>query len=172
MNTRRYGIVGAIWAIGGIVLLLSAALYRLTPYALELTDFDLTTFQVICLVLFILFMAVAEGYKGFQRKFSPRFAARTKYLLDHPSTVRVLLAPMFSMGYFQATRRVKITSISVTLMVIILIIAVKALAQPWRGIVDAGVIFGLLWGLLSILILVFASLTGRDPGDISHLPEK
>ncbi len=40
---------------------------------------------------------------------------------------------------------------------------VRALAQPWRGIVDAGVVVGLTWGCVAILVFWARSLLGRPP---------
>jgi len=41
-----------------------------------------------------------------------------------------------------------------TIMIIMLIILVHQLEQPWRGIVDAGVVIGLGWGLVSMLYFI------------------
>jgi hypothetical protein len=103
-------------------------------------------------------MAYAEGYKGFQKAFSPRTAARARYLRLNPRVVPVILAPFFCMGYFHATKRRKITSISLTLGIIVLIVLVSFVTQPWRGIIDAGVVVGLAWGVVSLLIFSFQAL--------------
>ena len=34
----------------------------------------------------------------------------------------------------------------------LLILAVSRLDQPWRGIIDAGVVVGLAWGLMTLWI--------------------
>ena len=34
---------------------------------------------------------------------------------------------------------------------IVLIVSVRQLPQPWRGMVDAGVVVGLTWGVVSII---------------------
>jgi hypothetical protein len=54
------------------------------------------------------------------------------------------------MGYFHATRRRQITSWSLTLGIIALVIGVRYLVQPWRGIIDAGVVVGLAWGVVAV----------------------
>ena len=38
-------------------------------------------------------------------------------------------------------------------LLLLLVIVVHQLPQPWRGIVDAGVVLGLAWGLVSFLVL-------------------
>jgi hypothetical protein len=65
------------------------------------------------------------------------------------------------MGFFHATRKRKIVAYSLTTMIIVLIILVRHLPQPWRGIVDAGVLLGLGWGLVSVWIFSFKALVGR-----------
>ena len=64
--------------------------------------------------------------------------------------VRSLFAPLFAMGFFHATRATKITAYVLTLAIVVLVILVHRLDQPWRGIIDAGVVVGLGWGVLSL----------------------
>ena len=42
----------------------------------------------------------------------------------------------------------KITYI-LTITIIFLIIIIERISEPWRGIIDTGVLVGLSWGLLS-----------------------
>jgi hypothetical protein len=121
----------------------------------------LTGVHWMALVISLIFMGYAEGYKGFHLKFSPRVAARALYVRDNPTFLRVLFAPLFCMGYFHATKKRKIVSYSLTAMIILLIIGVGYLAQPWRGIVDAGVLFGLGWGLLSVWYFSIKAFFGK-----------
>jgi len=146
------GVFGALWGLAGVFLLIGSAIYRLAPLALETFSYDLAWYHWAALALSVLFMAYSEGYRGFQQGFSPRVAARARYLKTHPNVWRVLLGPFFCMGYFHATRKRKIVSMSLTAGIVILILAVRAIDQPWRGIIDAGVVVGLGWGLISLLI--------------------
>jgi hypothetical protein len=36
---------------------------------------------------------------------------------------------------------------------------VRLLPQPWRGIVDAGVVVGLTWGTISLVVFCIQALT-------------
>lgn len=155
------GVIGAVWAIGGLSLLFGSALFRLYPYAQELCGMEFAWYHWVALVASLLFMGYAEGYKGFHLKFSPRAAARALYLKNNPTVVRVLLAPLFCMGYFHATRKRKIVSYCLTAMIVGLIIWVKTLEQPWRGIVDAGVVLGIGWGLGSVWIFSLKAFFGK-----------
>ncbi len=142
--------IAPLWGLSGIFLLLGWAVYRLTPRALEAIGMGLSTWQWVALALWTLLMGVAEGYRGFQKKFSPRVAARARYLRDRPTPVRAIFAPLFCMGYFHARRRTQITSISLTAGIVVLVVLVSFCAQPWRGIIDFGVVVGLVWGMVSL----------------------
>ena len=162
------GLIGALWGFSGVVALIGLAIYRLAPYAAEALEGALTTGQWIFLVVFAVFMLVAEGYRGFQKKFSPRTAARVKYLRDHPKPIHVLLAPAFCMGYFFAKRKTQITAICLTLGIVLLVILVKFLPSPWRGLVDFGVVLGLSYGVISFAAFTAKALFGND---YPHSPE-
>ena len=159
-KTSIAGVIGAVWGIGGLSLLFGSALFRLYPYAHELYEMKFAWYHWVALAASIIFMGYAEGYKGFHLKFSPRAAARALYLKNNPTIVRVLLAPFFCMGYFHATRKRKIVSYCLTAMIVGLIIWVRTLEQPWRGIVDAGVVLGIGWGLLSVWIFSLKAFFG------------
>ena len=162
------GILAAIWGFAGVFTLIAFAIFRLTPRAIEGLKMDLSTLQWIVLIGFALFMLIAEGYRGFQKKFSPRTAARVRYLRDHPTPLRLLLAPFFCMGYFFANKKTQITSICLTLGIILLVVLVARCPQPWRGIIDFGVVLGLAWGLTSFVIFTIKALTQTD---YPHSPE-
>lgn len=156
---RKMGILAAFWGIAGITVLLGSAIYRLAPYAVDLFTYELFWQHWLALIVNALFMAYAEGYRGFQQRFSPRVAARARYLRDHPRFLHAVFAPFFCMAFFHAPRGRKITSISLTAGIICLIILVRMLPPLWRGIVDIGVVIGLLWGVMSLLAYTFQAFT-------------
>ena len=168
INRKPMGIAGALWGILGIQILLIAAVYRLTPFAVDTFSYDLHWYHILFLLISIVFMAFFEGYMGFQRRFSPRVASRARYLRDNPRTDLIILAPFFCMSYFHAPLKRKITSVSLTIFIILMIIAVRKLSQPWKGIVDAGVVIGLIWGIISIAFYSYQAFT-QDIFD--HPPE-
>ncbi len=142
-------------------MLLGSAVYRLSHLAIDAFAFDFLWYHWLSLALISAFMGYAEGFRGFQQRFSPRVAARAKYLKEHPRRLHVALGPFFCIGYFHATRRRKITSLSLTLGIILLVGLVRMLPQPWRGILDAGVVLGLIWGILSLLIFSLRAFTSK-----------
>ena len=70
---------------------LAFAVYRLAPMALELTERELTAGQWLALGFSIIYMAYAEGYRGFHRAFAPRVVVRALYLKNHPEPLHVSL---------------------------------------------------------------------------------
>jgi len=166
------GILGAVWGLTGVMLLLGSAVYRLTPLAIDAFSYTFTWYHWLSLSVVIFFMAYAEGYRGFQKGFSPRVAARALYLKQNPRLLHGLLGPLFCMGFFHASKRRKITSFSVTSGIIVLIILVRFLAQPWRGIIDAGVVLGLAWGLVSLIIFSLQAFTSKEFPYSPDVPEQ
>lgn len=162
------GYLGAVWGTLGVAGLLLFAIYRLAPKAVAAYEGGLTTGQWWITAAVCLFMAYAEGFRGFQLRFSPRTAARIRHLRDHPNGLHSVFAPLFSMGFFHATRRTKITAYALTFGIVLLVTLVHRLAQPWRGIIDAGVVIGLSWGMVSLVWFVVLALTRNS---FDHSPE-
>lgn len=145
-----------------MLLMLLFAIYRLTPMAMELSSLPLTSLHWFALLLSIVYMAYAEGYKGFHKGFAPRVVVRARYLKKHASPGKAVLAPLFCMGFIYATRKRMILSISLSLMIICFVVVVRMLPQPWRGIVDAGVVTGLIFGVTSIIYYLVQSFFRPD----------
>jgi len=162
----------AIWGTLGVVALCTQAVIKLTPIAVDtINSGQMNTFHWVLMVVWVVVNTYAEGYRGFHLRFSPRTVARAFYLAEHPTPVRVALAPLFCMGLFAATRKVLIISWTIFIMVILLVMLVKTLAEPWRGIVDAGVVTGLGAGVVSLLWIFVQSLSGRPPEFDPAVPE-
>jgi hypothetical protein len=166
------GMFGAFWGLAGVALLLGSAIYRLTPLAIDAFAYDWSWYHWLSFALMLFFMAYAEGYRAFQLGFSPRVAARARHLRDHPDALHVIFAPLFCMAYFHAVKRRQIVSISVTAGIIVLVILVRLLSQPWRGIIDGSVVVGLAWGLVSLIVFAYKALTAERFPYSPEVPEK
>ena len=160
----------ATWGIAWVSLLLGRAIWRLTPYAVEAWTQDLmTTGQKGIFIGWLVANAYLEGYRGFQLRFSPRVVARAVYLGQNPRPLWIVLALPFCLSLFHSTRRQKIVSWVFIGALILLIWWVRSLPQPWRGIIDGGVVLGLVWGLGVIWWLFVRYLIGAKippPGDL------
>jgi hypothetical protein len=129
--------------------------------ALELENSSMSMVHWLTLAFSVIYMAYAEGYKGFHLGFAPRVIVRARYLANNPRPLHVLLAPLFCMGYIYATRRRQIVSFALTTMIICFVLIARSMPQPWRGILDAGVVVGLSLGVLSIGY--FLIISSSDP---------
>lgn len=160
----------ATWGVFCVVALLGQAIWRLTPLALEpWLDGSMSPFQIALYIGFALFNAYAEGYRGFQLRFSPRVVARAYHLGAHPNLRDVVLALPFCMSLYHSTKRQLIVSWVLIVVITAVVIAVKMLPQPWRGIIDGGVVIGLGWGVLSLIYFWARGLKGPRP-PASDLP--
>lgn len=148
-------LTAAIWGILGVFVLLGLPIYRLSATAWQaIVSGEMQIIHWLLMGANVLFMAYSEGYQGFQKGFSPRVAARVRYLSEQAGWFNGLLAPFFCFGYFGTTRKRQIVVITLSLMLVAVVMLVGMLPQPWRGIVDAGVVVGLLWGLASFLVCI------------------
>ena len=143
----------ALWGFLGVVALVGKSLFVLAPVALEvLRPGALDGWQWGVLLVWVAFMAYGEGFLGFHRKFSPRVVARAFGLSREPTALRVLLAAPYCLSLFHAPRRNMVTSWMLVLTIAALVVGVRQIPQPWRGIVDAGVVVGLGIGLTSLVL--------------------
>ena len=92
------GRIGAFWGLFGVCLLLGNAVWRLGLISYEAFEAhynEITVIQWAFTIIWLLFMLISEGYRGFQKQFSPRVVARAIYLKENPTLIRVTLAPLF-----------------------------------------------------------------------------
>lgn len=159
MSERRLGLAAA-WGIAGVTALLVQAIVRLAPRALELVELPLGPLELAVLAGWIVMSAYLEGHRGFHKQFSPRVIARAQHLTAYPRPLHVALAPLYCMGLVHATRKRLVISWTLTTAIVAVVILVRHVAQPWRGIIDAGVVIGLGWGLVSIAYFAVRALRG------------
>lgn len=121
----------------------------------------------LILALIILFFAYCEGYRGFQTAWSPMLVKRAYHFSSVSMPVysltkniyidrliEFILAPLLSAGHICGTRRRYILSWGITIMVVLLVWGVTYMPEdtPWRSFIDIGVVVGLGWGLVFILV--------------------
>lgn len=157
------GLLAASWGVLGVLLLLGQAIWRLGDRALTAMAYDLSPLQVATAVAWAAFSLYYEGYRAFQRRFSPRVVARALVVGRELKPLHVVLAPAFCMSFFHATRRGMIVAWSMVVMIVCLVLLVSQLSQPWRGIIDGGVVLALLWGALAIVVYFAKALSSGAP---------
>ena len=164
------GALAATWGLSGISALLLFALHRLYTQVETLHHHALQTPHYLLAIPWILYMLYMEGDKGFRRAFAPRVAARALCLAQKPTWPTALLAPIFCIGYFGASKKRKRASYLLTLMILTLILLVQQLPQPWRGLIDLGVLLGLTYGLLFLLYFTLRTFHKNTPLIDPQLP--
>lgn len=161
-GSKILAIAGLTWGLSFICTILLFAIMRLFVVAMDaFNNFPFFWYHWLTLVVVVVFMAHSEGYRGFQKNFSPRVVARARFLYYHPEPVLIALAPIFLVGYIHINPKRQRNILLLTLGILILIILIRFLPQPWRGIVDAGVVVGLTWGLVSLVLYGIKSLGSR-----------
>lgn len=152
------------WALSGVLAIVIHPIVKLAPIAQEALGSGLSVFEMVLTAVWIVFMAYSEGHKGFYRSFAPRVVSRSEHFLtdDTLRWYQMVLAPVYAMGMFWAPRRRMIVIWVLIFAIIILVLLVGLLNQPWRGIVDSGVVVGLSYGVLSILYFVVRSIQGQN----------
>jgi hypothetical protein len=153
------------WSLLGVLAVLADAILRLSPIALQALGSGLAATEWIFLAGWTAGMAFFEGYQGFHRRFAPVVVARAWHLAEHPRGWHVALAPLFCMGFFHGSRARLARSWLLTLGIVALVLGIRAMPQPWRGLIDAGVVVGLSWGSVSILVHAVRASRGQlvDP---------
>jgi len=163
------------WGAFGVCGYLGYGVAKVVPIVLDGLGAIEAGWQWALLAFTLLFFAYVEGYKGFQKGFSPRVVSRAWVVAEETPNApfwHKILAPAFCIGYFHGTFKRVVTSWAVTSVIFAVVIGVKQLANPYRAIIDAGVIVGLVWGIASILALFAASLRDDAPPDFDPaLPE-
>ena len=149
------GSIAALWGILGVSTLLFFAVMRMIGHVREGFEHTFDWRHYALLVPWLFFMVYSEGYKGFQKGFSPRVAARACYLKQNATWLRAILAPVFCMGFFDSTRKRKIVVCVLLIAVTCLVILFQQIPQPWRGVLDLGVVAGLSWGLIATWVFFF-----------------
>jgi len=166
------------WGALGCSCYLSYGIKKVVPIVKNGMQMMDCGFHWSLLIVTLLFFAYFEGYKGFQKGFSPRVVSRAWVVAERPSSKRnppfwhKVLAPWFCIGYFHGTRKRVITSWCVTAGIFLIVVGVKRMPNPYRAIVDAGVMLGLSWGAISIIVIYVRSLaSGKPPVFNPALPE-
>lgn len=154
--------IAAVWGVTGFLALLMFAIYRLALIALDAYSMNWLWYHWLVFFANIIFMAYSEGYKGFQKGYSPRLVSRARRLLEDVTPVRLVLAPLYCMNYFSAERRRLVSAWVLTTMIIALVLLFHQLPQPWRGVLDAGIVVGLSWGLLATVNCAMRAVSNPD----------
>lgn len=170
LPSTALGWITFLWGVGGVGLILLNPIFRLGALPIQTVQEGLTGTQWAVAIGWIGFMLYSEGWRGFHKQFAPRVAVRALGIARAPRPHLVLLAPFVCMGLLHATRKRKIVAWSLLTGIVILVVLVRQLPAPWRGIIDMGVVLGLIAGLASVLWFAARAASGNPPDVPSDLP--
>jgi hypothetical protein len=161
----------AVWGVALVSALLLRAVGRLTPLALEPLREPLAGWVIVAYALSIAFNGYAEGYRAFQLRFCPRVVSRAIYLGRTRNPLHVILALPFCMSLFHSTKRQMIVSWIFVAAIATIVVLIRWVPQPWRGVIDAGVVVALGWGVLVMWWQLAVFLAGRgEPAPVDLPP--
>lgn len=163
------------WGAFGVAGYLLYGVKKVIPIVREGIGAIEASWQWGLLASVLAFFAYVEGYKGFQKGFAPRVVSRAWVVSETNDAIpfwHKVLAPAFCIGYFHGTRRRVIASWMVTTIIFLVVVGVKRLSNPYRAIIDAGVMVGLLWVVCSIIVIFFKSIgSGAAPNFDPAIPK-
>ncbi len=147
-----------IYSIGGVIAIFSSAIYRLYPHVRESMSLEFSALNWIVLAAYLVVMIVGKGYFALHRGFVPRVINRSEQIISNGKLIDKILAPLYCMGFFKAPRKRMIISYVMIFFIVSFIVSASKIVQPWRGIIDLGVVVGLSLGILSLLFLGFKKM--------------
>ena len=116
-------------------------------------------------VVWCVFMLYTEAWRGFYKQFTPRMMSRALWVSSEGTPLQKAMAPLLSMGYFHAQRRRLLVTWILTATIVGFVLLMHRLPQPWRGLVDLGVVLGLSAGILTMIHEAWRVSRGGTPVD-------
>jgi hypothetical protein len=162
------GIVGATWGIAGFLMVLAYAIIQLATPAAEAFSHPLRWYHWAALAASLCFFLYVKGFRAFQRGLSRRVVTRAFSLRAEPDVLRVVLAPFYCMGFFGAGARRRVIMITLTLVMVGFILFFSRINQPWRGIIDFGLVASFAWGFAATVLYSLAPKRYRQAGGSSR----
>jgi hypothetical protein len=156
-------LVAPAWAVLGVSSLFAFAAYRLADRGIAVIRDGLDGGEWIALVGLTVVFVYGEGFLALDRKWVPGLMRRARALGDQPSPLLRLLAPLYGLRLIGARPAVLLPSWLGTAAIVGAVLVVRALPDPWRGIIDFAVAAALAWGLVAILRRL-PSIRVRGPG--------
>jgi hypothetical protein len=154
-STRAVLVAG--WALGGLSLTFLQAITRLGARGVHTIANGLTAFEWAVLVLLTLVFVYGEGFRGIQQHFAPRVVQRLHELFARRARWQ-LLGPLYLLSLVGAAPRTMLRAWIGVAAIVVAVLIIRALPEPWRGIIDFAVVAALTWGLIAILAAAGRSL--------------
>jgi hypothetical protein len=136
------------------------AIWRLGARAMITVGTDLSVWEWLAFSMLITAFGYYEGFRALHQRFVPAVLKRAYDI--GPGLAPAALAPFTALGLVNAPKvTLRHAWISVVLIVAA-VLAVRAMPEPWRGIVDGAVAVALSIGLVSMLLRFSAWARGSQ----------
>ncbi len=129
--------------------LFASAVVRLGGRGVETILAGLAPLEWTILTVLTLFMVYTEGVLAFQRRWVPKLVGRAREVRRQPILLQ-LLGPLYGLALVGGPAKRLLRGWIGTAAIVAAILAVRALPDPWRGVVDFAVAAALAWGLVCI----------------------
>lgn len=146
----RGGTAWSMWAVLGVTAVFIEAIVKLAARGLVTVRGGLEVLEWLALLLLAGAFLYGEGVRALQRRWVPHVLERSQAVRSAPLHWR-LLAPLYAMLLVGAPRRTLARAWLGVLAIVAAVLLVRALPEPWRGIVDLAVAGALAWGLGALL---------------------
>lgn len=146
-----------------VAFTLAEASVRLGARALTTVHAGLSLQEYALLLLSIAAFGYGEGYRALHRRFVPHVIERAIALAksDLGGLRGLALSPLYVLCMVHAERRVLAKAWLSVALIVCAVLVVKALPEPYRGIIDAGVAVALGIGLGSLILGYVAAVRGK-----------
>jgi hypothetical protein len=153
-----------VWALVGVGLVFVIAIVRLAGRGILTVRAGLTPTEWATLVVLTALFVFTEGVRALQKRWGPHMIRRTARLAAEPHRWVRLLAPLYALSLIRAPAP-ELARAWIGLFAIIgAVLLVRALPDPWRGIIDLAVSAALTWGTLAITVETARALLAAPQG--------
>lgn len=156
------------WSVASLglavhAILLAEASYRLGERALQTVQEGLSPADWALMLLSVVLFGYGEGYRALHRRFFPHVIARASELArrDSRGLRDFLSAPLYVVSLVQADKRALLRAWTGVALIVCAVFIVRALPEPYRGIIDAGVAVALAIGLGSLIFGYLAAVRSK-----------
>lgn len=152
MNRTVPGVAAPLWALVGVGALFANAALRLGMRGVSVMRGGLSPLEWAVLGVLTVVFVYGEGVRALQRVYIPRLVGRIRELRTERKLAYRLAAPLFAMALVGAPRRTMLRAWAGVGAIVLAVLLVRALPDPWRGIVDFAVAAALAWATLALAV--------------------
>ncbi|MBW3534127.1 MAG: hypothetical protein KY453_02745 [Gemmatimonadetes bacterium] len=145
------GRLATVWALAGSTVIFVHAVVRLGAHGLESVRGGLGPGESASLVVLTAAFVYGEGVLALERRFVPHLVERARGLAQEASVTLRILAPLYAFSLVGAPRRTLARAWAGVAAIAVAVVAVRALPDPWRGIVDLAVAAALAWAVVALV---------------------